>query len=394
MRKLLCSILIILLISYCINIYAQTEEKIDETGEKKQLEELQIENEELQKQIEENINQLEVVKEELTQNLLQIQELDGEIQKSEQSLNELNQEIEELDAKIKNIEKEVKEKQKEYDAQKKVTDERMIAICEQGDLQYIDVLLGSAGMVDFISNYYLISEIYQNDLELLEKADSQKKEIEAKSSELEEEKKILNEKRKTQQKDAQLLENTKTARQIQIAKLSQEEQNIQIQIDEYKTQVTAIENEIRSLAIIEAFGEDYVGEEMIWPIPGYTRITSQYGMRTHPITGLYRLHTGTDVGAPIGADFIAMASGIVVKAEYNLAYGNMVIIDHGGGVQTLYAHGSEIIVKLGQTVKQGAPVLKVGSTGYSTGPHAHFEIRINGNPVDPLNYVKPNSIIE
>jgi len=128
---------------------------------------------------------------------------------------------------------------------------------------------------------------------------------------------------------------------------------------------------------------------MIWPIPGHTKITSQYGMRTHPITGLYRLHTGTDVGAPTGTDFVAMASGVVTKAEYNKYYGNVVILDHGGGVKTLYAHGSEIAVKLGDLVSQGEPVLKVGSTGYSTGPHAHFEIRINGETVNPLDYVTP-----
>ncbi|MCI8587665.1 MAG: peptidoglycan DD-metalloendopeptidase family protein [Clostridia bacterium] len=391
MRKVLCSILIIALLGYCINIYAQAENTIPkETEEKKQLEELQVENQELQKQIEENINHLEIVQEELTQNLVQIQGIDEEIAKSEESLSALNKEVEEFNTKIKNVENELKEKQREYDAQKKLTDERMIAICEQGELQYLDILLGSTNIIDFVSKYYLVSQIYENDLQLLEKANSQKKEIEAKTEELQKQKDILSEKKKEQQKDEQLLENTKTARQIQMAKLSQEEQNIQLKIDEYKTQVTSIENEIRALAIVEAFGEDYVGEEMIWPTPGYTRITSQFGMRTHPITGLYRLHTGTDVGAPVGTDFLAMASGVVVKAEYNLAYGNMIIIDHGGGVQTLYAHGSEIIAKIGQTIKQGDPVLKVGSTGYSTGPHAHFEIRINGNPVDPLNYVKPN----
>lgn len=390
MRKVLCSILIIVLTIYCINIYAQAENTVQtETKQKKPLEELQVENQELQKEIEENINKLEVVQEELTQNLVQIQEIDIEITNSEQSLSALNEEIDKIDKKTKEIELEIKEKQKEYDTQKRLTDERMLTICEQGELQYLDVLLGSTSIVDFISNYFLISEIYENDIQLLEKANSQKKEIEQKSDELEKEKQVLNEKKKEQQKDAQILENTKTARQIQITKLSEEEQNIQLQIDEYKKQVTSIEDEIRSLVGIVTFGEDYVGEKMIWPIPGHTRITSKFGMRTHPITGLYRLHTGTDVGAPIGTDFLAMASGIVVKAEYNLAYGNMVIIDHGGGVQTLYAHGSEIIAKIGQNVKQGDSVLKVGSTGYSTGPHAHFEIRIDGNPVDPLNYVKP-----
>ena len=126
---------------------------------------------------------------------------------------------------------------------------------------------------------------------------------------------------------------------------------------------------------------------MTWPIPGYTTITSEYGMRVHPITGAYKLHTGTDIGAPMGADFVAAAKGVIVKAEMTPAYGNMVIIDHGGGVQTLYAHGSEILVQVGQEVEASTPVLKVGSTGYSTGPHAHFEIRINGQTVNPMEYL-------
>ena len=97
-------------------------------------------------------------------------------------------------------------------------------------------------------------------------------------------------------------------------------------------------------------------------------------MRTHPITGIYKLHTGVDIGAPMGSQFVAANDGIVVKAGYNIAYGNMIILDHGGGIQTLYAHGSEILVETGDIVTQGTPVLAVGSTGYSTGPHAHFEI--------------------
>ena len=109
-------------------------------------------------------------------------------------------------------------------------------------------------------------------------------------------------------------------------------------------------------------------------------------MRTHPITGVYKLHTGVDIAAPIGADFVAANDGVVVKAEYNAAYGNMVILDHGGGISTLYAHGSQILVEVGQTVFKGTAILKVGSTGYSTGPHAHFEVRINGNYVDPMTY--------
>lgn len=123
-----------------------------------------------------------------------------------------------------------------------------------------------------------------------------------------------------------------------------------------------------------------------WPIPGYTDITSKYGYRIHPITGKYKLHSGVDVGAPIGTSFVAMADGIVITATYSSSYGNMVIINNGNGISTLYAHGSEILVKTNQYVEKGMPILKVGSTGNSTGPHAHFEVRINNKCVNPLQY--------
>ena len=174
-----------------------------------------------------------------------------------------------------------------------------------------------------------------------------------------------------------------------MSQLTEEQLELQQEIDTYYQQINDIEAEILMLTTANV-GSDYAGGAMAWPVPGYSRITSPFGMRTHPITGVYKLHTGTDISAPIGANFIAANSGIVIKAGWNNAYGNMVIIDHGGGVSTLYAHGSEILVQVGQTVQKGDPVLKVGSTGYSTGPHAHFEVRINGEYVNPMNFVKPN----
>ena len=171
-----------------------------------------------------------------------------------------------------------------------------------------------------------------------------------------------------------------------LEKLSDEEKELQSKIDEINTQYEEINKQILALAM-QGIDTQYIGGELAWPVPGYTRITSKYSMRVHPITGQYKLHTGVDIGAPMGADFIAANDGIVIKAGINTAYGNMVIIDHGGGVTTLYAHGSEILVELGQTVKRGDAILKVGSTGYSTGPHAHFEVRINGVTTDPLPYI-------
>lgn len=117
-------------------------------------------------------------------------------------------------------------------------------------------------------------------------------------------------------------------------------------------------------------------------------------MRFHPILHVTKLHTGVDIGAPRGANFVAANDGIVVKAGLNAAYGNMVIIDHGGGISTLYAHGDEILVQVGQTVKRNDPILKVGSTGYSTGPHAHFEVRINGIVTNPMEYITNGVIPE
>jgi murein DD-endopeptidase MepM/ murein hydrolase activator NlpD len=392
MRKILCIILIISLLSCNICIYAEegANNQEQETSEKnKTLEQLQNESNVLQEQINQTTERLEIVEEELTKNLTQVQEIDSKIQVSEEEVSKLNNEIEELNKNINQNQQELKKMQKQYDEVKQRADKALLAMYEGGDVQYIDVLLGSNSIFEFISNYFLIEELFSHNVSLVQEADIKKKEIEEIVNILDEKKEEITAKKKEKQRNSQILENTKTARQYYMSKLSEEEKQIQSEIDEYRFQMTEIETEIRRLSTSASFGEDYIGEEMIWPVPGYTRITSQYGMRIHPITGVYSSHSGTDVGAPLGTDFIAMATGVVTKAGYNKYYGNMVIIDHGGGVQTLYAHGSEIIVKLGDLVAQGTPVLKVGSTGYSTGPHAHFEIRINGKTVNPLDYVIP-----
>lgn len=394
MRKFLCIILLISLLSYSICIYAEEVEQLTQIEENtqeenKNLEQLQSEADEINKQIAENSEKLELVGEELSQNLMQVQEINGKIQTSEQELEQLNNEVEQLNEYIENKETELNIKQTQYEKINKQAEKILVSMYEDGNIQYLDVLLGSKSIIDFVSNYFLLSEILRYNIQLVEEAAKQKQEVVAIVQDLEEQKEEIIIKKKEQQKINQVLANTKTSREYYMSKLTEEEKQIQTQIDQYKMQMAEIEIEIRKLSITQSFGEDYIGGEMIWPIPGHKIITSQYGMRTHPITGLYSLHTGTDVSAPIGANFVATASGVVVKAEYNKYYGNMVIIDHGGGVQTLYAHGSSIEVQLGNLVSQGDVVLKVGSTGYSTGPHAHFEIRIDGKTVNPLDYVKP-----
>jgi murein DD-endopeptidase MepM/ murein hydrolase activator NlpD len=131
-----------------------------------------------------------------------------------------------------------------------------------------------------------------------------------------------------------------------------------------------------------------VGGKFLWPVSGYYSVTDVFGMRTHPTTGVYKLHTGVDIaGSGIrGKPILAANSGTVLKAGSHTAYGNYVVIDHGGGYSTLYAHAKSLNVSKGQKVNRGDVLGYVGSTGYSTGPHLHFEIMENGNYKDPLSY--------
>lgn len=377
MRKILCFVLAFLISSFSIISYVQAEEMTD----------LQTQQEELRNQMNEATGELEGVQEELTENLKQIQKLDERIANSQTELEELNAKITQLQASLDEVQEKLEIAEEKYKKQKEIFEVRLVAMYETSDTQYLDVILSSRSVSDFLSNYFLITEIANYDTQLLEDMKQQKDEIEKDKEKLDKTKKQYATMKENQTRTAKILENTKSVRENYIAKLSEREQDIQAKIDEYNAQFEAINREILSLAL-EGIDSQYIGGELAWPIPGYTRITSKYGMRTHPITGVYKLHTGVDVSAPMGANFVAANDGIVVKAEYNGAYGNMVIIDHGGGVQTLYAHGSEIMVQVGEIVKRGETVvLKVGSTGYSTGPHAHFEVRLNGVVTDPLPYI-------
>ena len=126
-----------------------------------------------------------------------------------------------------------------------------------------------------------------------------------------------------------------------------------------------------------------------WPVPSSHTITSNYGYRIHPISGTKKLHAGIDIGAPGGSNIIAADSVTVILSSfgYNGGYGNYVIISHGNGITTRYAHCSNLFVSVGQTVTKGQPIAAVGSTGASTGNHCHFEVRINGGSKNPLNYL-------
>ena len=348
---------------------------------------LQTEHQEVQNQLNNANSELTEVQEELSANLQQVQKLDEKIQNSEAELEQTNKKINQLNSSVQEIEGMLKISKENYEKQKGMLEERLVLIYESGDTQYLDVILSSRNISDFLSNYFLVTELATYNTEILEDMKTRKTEIELTQEKLDKQKKELADIKKNQLVTSTVLQNTKTLRQSYVSKLSEQEKDVQAKIDEYTQRFEQINAEILALAQTEGISAQYIGGELAWPVPGYTRITSQYGMRTHPITGVYKLHTGVDVGAPMGANFVAANDGIVVKAGFNSAYGNMVIIDHGGGISTLYAHGSEIVASVGQTVKRGDVILKVGSTGYSTGAHAHFEVRINGVTTNPMPYI-------
>lgn len=375
MRRLMIFILILVITcSLCICVSAE-----DITN-------LQEKSNTITESLNETNNKLQVVQDQLSTNMQQLQELDNQMIQEEEEINIINEQIDELILQISENEEKLQKTQEKFNKIQELVDARMLKLYATPKFQSLQILLEAKSATDFLTTYYAIQEITKADRNILEAVKRQKDEIETTKKILEEKKKQVIESKQTQQKKTQVIANTKKMREYYISKLSSEEQELQAKIDEYNNQVSEIEAEIK-LLLLNSISEDYIGGAMKWPIPGYTTVTSEYGMRVHPVTGAYKLHTGTDIGAPMGADFVAAAKGTVTMATFNSAYGNMVIIDHGGGVQTLYAHGSEILVQVGQEVEAETPVLKVGSTGYSTGPHAHFEIRINGQTVNPLEYL-------
>ena len=373
-KTLIISIIALLLTGICGITLA---ENINELQERKN---------ELQNQINESNEQVQEIQLEITDNLEQLNSIDEkiyiyqeEIETLETNLSDVEQEIEKITEKLDIVEK-------NYNLQKESFQARMVAIYETGDVVYLDVLLNSKSVSEFISNYYLIGEIARYDNNLLENIEEQKNQIENSKQVLEEKKENLQQLRKNKERTSIALDNSKIIRNSYLSNLTEQEKATQSKIDEYQQQLNNIESQIVALTTGN-IGSDYVGGEFAWPAPGYTTVTSRYGMRIHPILKTARVHTGTDIAMPTGSYVIAANDGVVIKSMYVTGYGNMVMIDHGGGVSTLYGHGSELIAQTGQEVKKGDIIMKAGSTGWSTGPHLHFEVRINGTAVDSLPYI-------
>ena len=397
MRRRILTFIIMIVVLFCfsINVFSNTEATNTETQNTENNEvsnkTLLEQSNEVRQKLEESSTRLEYVQSELSTSLQQIQELGDKITEYENQYNDLKNQVAEMEANIAVIDADIDKVQAEYDRKENLLKKRMVALYKAGDATYLDVLLSSSSIVDFLSKYYMLEKIIDYDTDLMKELEVEKNSIENKKQEQEKKKADLKVAKAKAGQMQILMENNKMLQENYSAKLTTEEATLNEQILQYKQEQEEIERQIQ--AAINWSGDlaiQYKGGVMIWPVGvNGTYITSPFGNRLHPIQGVYKYHSGIDIGnAGYGAPVLAAADGIVTYAGVMSGYGNCVMINHGSGIVTLYGHGQTIYATLGQTVKQGDVIMAVGSTGNSTGPHLHFEVRKDGVATSPIPFLK------
>jgi len=346
-----------------------------------------------QEQILERNLELEALEERITEALEGISALDERITVHQNEVDSLNAQIIRLTREIEVAEIELEEIEENYLIHKEAFERRLVEQYKAGETRYLDVLLRSSTVTEFVSGFFLIAEMAQLDADLLDSIERQKNAVEHARDILEDRRLSLRDLTDSAQRTIIALENTRIIRNDYVTRLNAEERDIQAQIDSFRLALSNVESEIMGLALLHLDG-DFVGGEFAWPSPGNYIVTSRFGMRIHPIFRYSRMHSGVDIGTPMGAPIVAANDGLVIRSTYAVGYGNMVMIDHGGGVITVYGHGSQLIANVGDHVQRGQLIMLAGSTGWSTGPHLHFEIRINGIFIDPLPYITRRATLD
>lgn len=355
------------------------------------------------KKTEDTIAQLEALKNDTT---AYVKSLDS-------SLAKISEELEQLSGQISSREEEIRVTGEELEDARIVEAEQYEAMklrirymYENGESSYWDMLFQSQSMSELLNKAEYISKISEYDRNQLDKYVAIKEDIEQKEIRLEQEKaELLTLQESTEAKHASV-EQLLSEKEKELKNYESQIANAEAQASQYQAEIAAQEAQIAQMEAelkrqeeearrkAEAQGQTYktvsIGDiTFTWPCPASSRITSYFGSREAPTEGASTNHKAVDIGASTGTDIIAAADGQVSIATYSASAGNYIMLNHGGGVTTVYMHCSKLLVSAGESVKKGQVIAKVGSTGYSTGPHLHFGVRVNGTYVDPLQYVSP-----
>ena len=361
--------------------------------------ELKNQQENNQKQIDEAKDDQEKIRNQMSAIQKEVENLNATISSYENEIDDLTDQIDEATSKIDEMTQELDNKQKELEEKEKLLEKRLVATYKAGDTSYLDLLLSSGSLTDFLSNYYLIEQLNDSDSKLIDTIKATKAQIEESKTQLEASKVELEDARELQKNKKAALDISKSEKSQKVAQLSTEEQELQKRIEDMQAQDAVIRAAIKKAEEAEKAANKNNGGNSpsknpggyIYPVPSaYSKIT----------TGLYyssgAYHGGVDFGSGgiAGQPVYAVKSGtVVLTMALTTSYGNYIIINHHDGTYTLYAHGQagSICVSPGQTVSQGQQIMKVGNTGNSTGPHLHFEVRLSpggfNNRVNPLSYL-------
>ncbi len=354
-----------------------------------------------EEEIEDKIDQ---TKKKLTQTKIKEHSVLGSLVKSQKELDKVSSNLQTLDLRIgkteKNIEfikyrmdsteNELQRLESEILNQQGVLSERILAIYKYGYQSYFEVLFGAKDFGEFITRFGMVKRFVMTDVNcintLREKQNlitQKKEEISKQQQDLEKQKhlytRLQNQNRYEQTRYLSKIQTTQT----ELSKIQNDRRLLENALDELEELSKSMESQIRNL---QNNSKTALGSgKYIWPVSG--DITSYFGYRIHPILKKRKYHSGIDIAAGMGTPIAASDYGVVIFSGRNGGYGFMIVLDHGAGISTAYAHCSQLLVAKGVTVSKNQTIAKVGTTGLSTGPHLHFEVRKDGVPVDPLNYI-------
>ena len=399
MKKVFCKmlgglIITILILQFNVIVYAD------------EITDLQNQQESNEEKLKATENQKQQVSQEKSDVQQQVDELNSQIENYESEIGNLEYKISDLNTQIADAENKINEKQENYDKQQELLEKRLVVTYESGETSFLDVLLSSKSLTDLISNYYMVSQIAEADMNLMESIENEKKEIEQAKTTLEQSKQELDSSKAEKESMATQLQTAKNEKSKYVSQLSQEEQDLQEEIDQltqdnqqilndirvaqekYRKQLEELANKNQSSGGSSSSNSGGTSSGSSSPSGGGSSGTSNPGGFIRPVNGgtvtcngYYssgKFHGAIDYGISVGTPVYAAADGVVLTTNsLTTSYGTYVVIQHVNGLQTWYAHGTpgSICVSPGQSVSQGQMIMKSGNSGNSEGPHLHFEVR-------------------